>query len=120
MKFSTRRALAALAAASCLAIPASASAMPDSAPGTTHSDAAQSGSQPTTDRTDAAHRCAITAGRRRARTTATSTTGIRALGRHPGRAARLADRVDAQTMPTRVATDDRNREGTVGDVGWHR
>jgi hypothetical protein len=54
MKFSTRRALAAIVAASCLAIPASASAMPYSPPSTTHSDAAQSGSQPTTDRTDAA------------------------------------------------------------------
>ena len=55
MKFSsTSRTLAAIIAASCLAIPASASAMPYSQPSTTHSDAAQSGSQPTTDRTDAA------------------------------------------------------------------
>jgi hypothetical protein len=50
----THRALAAIVAASCLAIPASASAMPYSPPSTTKSDAAKSGSQPTTDRTDAA------------------------------------------------------------------
>jgi hypothetical protein len=43
MKFSTRRALAAIVAAVCLAIPASASAMPYSPPTTTRSDAAQSG-----------------------------------------------------------------------------
>jgi hypothetical protein len=54
MKFSTRRALAAIVAATCLAIPASASAMPYSPPTTTKSDAAQSASKPTTDRTDAA------------------------------------------------------------------
>jgi hypothetical protein len=40
---SIRRALAAIVAASCLAIPASASAMPYSPPTTTGSDAAQSG-----------------------------------------------------------------------------
>jgi hypothetical protein len=39
----TRRALAAIVVAACLAIPAAASAMPDSAPTTTRSDAAQSG-----------------------------------------------------------------------------
>jgi hypothetical protein len=54
MKFSTRHAVAAIVAASCLAIPATASAMPYSPPTTTKSDAAQSDSQPTTDRTDAA------------------------------------------------------------------
>lgn len=54
MKLSTRHAVAAIVAAACIAIPASASAMPYSPPSTTHSDAAQSGSQPTTDRTDAA------------------------------------------------------------------
>ena len=40
---STRRAVAAIVAAACLAIPASASAMPYSPPTTTESDAAQSG-----------------------------------------------------------------------------
>ena len=40
MKLSTRRALAAIVASSCLAIPASASAMPDSPPSTTKNDAA--------------------------------------------------------------------------------
>ena len=39
----TRRALAAIVAAACLAIPAAASAMPYSPPSTTRSDAAQSG-----------------------------------------------------------------------------
>jgi hypothetical protein len=43
MKFSTRRALAAIVAAACLAIPATASAMPYSPPTTARSDAAQSG-----------------------------------------------------------------------------
>jgi hypothetical protein len=54
MKFSTRHGLAAIVAAACLAIPATASAMPYSPPTTTKSDAAQAGVQPTTDRTDAA------------------------------------------------------------------
>jgi hypothetical protein len=40
MKFSTRRALAAIVAASCLAVPASASAMLDSPASTTTNDAA--------------------------------------------------------------------------------
>jgi len=40
---STRRALAAIVVAACLAIPASAFAMPYSPPSTTRSDAAQSG-----------------------------------------------------------------------------
>jgi hypothetical protein len=43
MKFSTRRALAAIVAAACLAIPTAAFAMPYSPPSTTRSDAAQSG-----------------------------------------------------------------------------
>jgi len=43
MKSSTRRALAAIIAASCLTIPATASAMPYSPPTTSRSDAAQSG-----------------------------------------------------------------------------
>jgi len=43
MKFSTRRAVAAIVAASCITIPASAFAMPYSPPATTRSDAAQSG-----------------------------------------------------------------------------
>jgi hypothetical protein len=51
---STRHAVVAIVAATCLAIPALASAMPYSPPATTQSDAAQSGVQPTTDRTDAA------------------------------------------------------------------
>jgi hypothetical protein len=46
MKFRTRRALAAIAAASCLAIPASAPAMHYSPPSTTKSDAAQSAQDP--------------------------------------------------------------------------
>jgi hypothetical protein len=54
MKLSTRHAVAAIIAASCLTIPAPASAMPYSPPTTTESDAAQSGARPTTDRTDAA------------------------------------------------------------------
>ena len=54
MKFRTRHGLAAIVAASCLAIPAPASAMPCSPPGTTESDAAQSAHGPATDRTDAA------------------------------------------------------------------
>jgi len=51
---SNRRALAVIVAASCLAIPASASARLYSPPATGKGDAAQSGSQPTIDRTDAA------------------------------------------------------------------
>ena len=51
---SNRRALAVIVVASCLAIPASASARLYSPPATGNGDAAQSGSQPTTDRTDAA------------------------------------------------------------------
>ena len=51
---STRHVLAAIVAATCLAISATASAMPYSPPAATSSDAAQSGTQPTTDRTDAA------------------------------------------------------------------
>jgi len=51
---STRRAVAAIVAATCLAITATASAMPYSPPTTTRSDAAQARVQPTTDRTDAA------------------------------------------------------------------
>jgi hypothetical protein len=47
-----RRVVAAIVAASCLAVPASASA--DSLPSTYKSDAAQSGSPPSTDRSDAA------------------------------------------------------------------
>ena len=43
MKFNTRHAVAAIVAAACLAVPASASAMPYSPPATTKSDAAQSG-----------------------------------------------------------------------------
>jgi hypothetical protein len=43
MKFSTRHVLAAIVAASCITIPASASAMPYSPPTTTRSDSAQSG-----------------------------------------------------------------------------
>ena len=43
MKLSTRHAVVAIVAAACLAIPASASAMPYSPPITTRSDAAQSG-----------------------------------------------------------------------------
>jgi hypothetical protein len=43
MKFNTGHAVAAIVAATCLAIPASASAMPYSPPTTTRSDAAQSG-----------------------------------------------------------------------------
>ena len=43
MKLSTRHAVVAIVAAACLAIPASASAMPYSPPATTSSDAAQSG-----------------------------------------------------------------------------
>ena len=56
MRLSTGHAVAAIVAASCLAIPApaSASAMPYSPLTTTASDAAQSGVQPTTDGTDAA------------------------------------------------------------------
>jgi hypothetical protein len=51
---STRHAVVAIVAASCLAIPATASAMPYSPPTTIESDAAQAAVQPTTDRTDAA------------------------------------------------------------------
>ena len=54
MQFSTRHAVAAIVAATCLAIPATASAMPYSPPTATKSDAAQKGVQPATDRTDAA------------------------------------------------------------------
>ena len=55
MKFSTRHAITAIVAASCLAIPATASAMPyEPLHTTTESDAAQAAVQPTTDRTDAA------------------------------------------------------------------
>jgi hypothetical protein len=55
MKFSTRHAITAIVAATCLAIPATASAMPyEPLQTTTESDAAQVAVQPTTDRTDAA------------------------------------------------------------------
>jgi hypothetical protein len=54
MKFSTRHAITAIVAATCLAIPATASAMPYEPPTTTESDAVQAAVQPTTDRTDAA------------------------------------------------------------------
>jgi hypothetical protein len=54
MRFSTRHAITAIVAASCLAIPATASAMPYEPPTTTESEAAQAAVQPTTDRTDAA------------------------------------------------------------------
>ena len=55
MKFSTRHAITAIVAATCLAIPATASAMPyEPLHTTTESDAAQAAVQPTTDRTDAA------------------------------------------------------------------
>jgi hypothetical protein len=55
MKFSTRHAIAAIVAAACLAIPATAPAMPyEPLHTTTESDAAQAAVQPTTDRTDAA------------------------------------------------------------------
>jgi hypothetical protein len=54
MRFRTCHGLAAIVAASCLALPATASAMPYSPPTATESDAAQSGHEPATDRTDAA------------------------------------------------------------------
>ena len=59
MTLSTRRAIAAIVAASCITIPASASAMPYSPPSTTRTDAAQSGTGGKTNASPARARSAL-------------------------------------------------------------
>jgi len=59
MKLSTCRAIAAIVAASCITIPASASAMPYSPPSTTRTDAAQSGTDGKTNASPARARSAL-------------------------------------------------------------